>query len=68
MKNALLIAVGGSAGALSRYWLSKYIQQSVGQLFPWGHVAVNLARFSYRFPLLNFSENAVIPTELRDAF
>ncbi len=65
MKNALLIAFGGSAGALSRYWLSKYIQHSVGELFPWGTLVVNLAGcFAIGF-LFELFESAVIPTELR---
>ena len=36
------IAVGGSLGAVSRYWMSTSIYQWLGFGFPWGTLAVNL--------------------------
>ena len=38
----LAIAVGGSAGAVSRYWVSNATYSWLGQQFPWGTLAVNL--------------------------
>lgn len=38
----LAIAVGGSAGAVSRYWVSSATYSWLGQQFPWGTLAVNL--------------------------
>ena len=38
----LAIAVGGSAGAVSRYWVSNATYGWLGQQFPWGTLAVNL--------------------------
>jgi fluoride exporter len=37
-----LIALGGSAGALLRYWLSGAVQRVAGATFPWGTLAVNV--------------------------
>ena len=39
----LAIAVGGSAGAVSRYWVSNATYAWLGQQFPWGTLAVNLS-------------------------
>jgi CrcB protein len=36
------IAVGGSLGAVSRYWMSTSTYQWLGFGFPWGTLAVNL--------------------------
>ena len=38
----IAIAVGGSLGAVSRYWVSSTIYQWFGQGFPYGTLAVNL--------------------------
>ncbi len=36
------IAIGGSLGAVSRYWMSTTTYQWLGQGFPYGTLAVNL--------------------------
>lgn len=38
----LLIAVGGAFGSMLRYALQGWVQNSVGTIFPWGTLAVNL--------------------------
>ena len=38
----IAIAVGGSLGAVSRYWVSSTAYQWLGQGFPYGTLAVNL--------------------------
>ncbi len=43
MRHLLVIALGGGAGALSRYGLSKIINQAAGTIFPAGTLFVNLA-------------------------
>jgi fluoride exporter len=43
MFKLLLIAVGGSLGALARYGLSGYVQKRVEGAFPAGTLVVNLA-------------------------
>ena len=41
MKNLLFIAVGGALGTLSRYGISKFVNQATGAWFPWGTMTVN---------------------------
>ena len=38
----LAVAVGGSLGAVSRYWVSSTTYQWLGQSFPFGTLAVNV--------------------------
>ena len=38
----LAVAVGGSLGAVSRYWVSSTTYQWLGQTFPYGTLAVNV--------------------------
>lgn len=42
MSRWLLIAVGGSLGALTRYGVSFLVQERVSGAFPWGTFIVNL--------------------------
>jgi fluoride exporter len=42
MTNALLVMLGGSMGALSRYGASLLAVKLFGSRFPWGTLAVNL--------------------------
>jgi len=42
MKNVLLVMLGGSIGALSRYGASLLAVKLFGSRFPWGTLAVNL--------------------------
>lgn len=39
----LLVMVGGSLGAISRYWVALLAARVLGGRFPWGTMAVNLA-------------------------
>ncbi len=39
----VLIAVGGAAGAVSRYVLQGWVQEVSGGRFPWGTFAVNIS-------------------------
>ena len=41
MYKILAIAIGGSAGALMRYWISDIAYRALGVTFPWGTLAVN---------------------------
>jgi len=43
MKTAVLVALGGAAGALSRYGIGRWAAASLGTAFPWGTLAVNTA-------------------------
>ncbi|HIW43435.1 MAG TPA: fluoride efflux transporter CrcB [Candidatus Prevotella stercoripullorum] len=43
MKNIMLVALGGAAGSVARYLLSKAIQDTAATAFPWGTMAVNVA-------------------------
>ena len=42
MKEFLSVALGGSCGALSRFYLSRYVSQLARSPFPFGTLAVNL--------------------------
>ena len=43
LKNIMLVALGGAAGSVARYLLSKAIQDTAATAFPWGTMAVNVA-------------------------
>ncbi len=43
LKNILLVALGGAAGSVARYLLSKAVQDTAASAFPWGTMAVNVA-------------------------
>lgn len=42
MQTLLIIAGGGAAGALSRYWMTQWVQNWMGHEFPYGTLAVNV--------------------------
>lgn len=42
MLEALLIAIGGAAGALARWLVSTGVHAWLGRAFPWGTLAVNV--------------------------
>lgn len=42
MQKILMLAVAGTLGTLSRYWLSGAVYDIMGRDFPWGTAAVNL--------------------------
>lgn len=37
----VLVALGGAAGGLARFWLTAAVARRVGDAFPWGTLAVN---------------------------
>lgn len=37
------VGLGGALGAISRYWLSGWVQNAAGGFFPFGTLAVNIA-------------------------
>jgi CrcB protein len=43
MTKILLVMLGGSIGALSRYWVSLLALKIFGTRFPWGTLLVNLS-------------------------
>jgi CrcB protein len=43
MAKILFVALGGSLGALSRYWVAVMAVRLFGSDFPWGTLIVNLA-------------------------
>lgn len=42
MQHVLLIALGGSLGAIARYGLATWIYQQTGTSFPWGTFIINI--------------------------
>ena len=42
MQAILLVAFGGAAGSLARYWMTLVAAQLVGETFPWGTLAINV--------------------------
>ena len=42
MKLAIIIAIGGAAGALGRHLVTVYLGQLIGGGFPWVILAVNV--------------------------
>ena len=43
MRDVLLVAVGGSLGAVMRYGVGLAAERLLGRAFPWGTLAVNVA-------------------------
>lgn len=65
MQHLILIALGGMAGALARYGLSRFVQLSVNQIFPWGTMFVNLSGSLAIGLFYELFDRAVIPSDLR---
>lgn len=42
MLTYLWIGLGSALGGMGRYWCSGLVARSVGQVFPWGTIAVNV--------------------------
>lgn len=42
MSSYFLIAFGSAIGGVARYWCSGLVAQRVGEVFPWGTLAVNV--------------------------
>ncbi len=39
----ILVALGGALGACARFWLSGAVARRLGEVFPWGTLAVNVS-------------------------
>ena len=55
-----LIFIGGGIGSLTRFFLSKYIQDSVLKSFPFGTLGVNIVASLVLGLFLGFSDNKVL--------
>lgn len=65
LRHALFIAIGGSAGALSRYGLSKLIHISLNTSFPVGTLIINLTGSFLIGFFFELFEQTVIDPSLR---
>lgn len=65
MKAYLFIALGGSLGAVLRYFVAGFVQQLAGGLFPWGTLSVNVLGSFFLGALYEASMRAVLPAEWR---
>lgn len=61
MTKLLLIAVGGAGGALLRYAISGLAYRLLGETFPWGTLAVNVAGCFLIGLLWGLTERAPLP-------
>lgn len=62
----VLVALGGAAGATSRYLVDAFVSERAGGAFPWGTLVIN-ASGSFALGLL-FAlaiERAILPPEIR---
>lgn len=65
MQQVLLIALGGSLGAIARYGVATWIYQHTGTSFPWGTLIVNASgSFAIGF-LAALFESTVVPAAWR---
>jgi CrcB protein len=65
MKIFFSIAIGGSIGAVSRYYLSKAIANLISSLFPWGTLVINLTGSLLIGFFYNVFDKTIIPVEMR---
>lgn len=65
VQQVLLIAVGGSLGAVARYGLSTFVYQTTSATFPWGTLVVNLTGSFVIGLVIELFDTAIIPTEWR---
>lgn len=42
MLTYFLVAIGAAIGGISRYWLSGFVAERIGETFPWGTLVVNI--------------------------
>jgi CrcB protein len=62
----LVIASGGAAGALFRFWVSSGVYGVLGRDFPYGTLAVNLlGSLAMGFLYVLFIERIAVSTEIR---
>ena len=43
MNSYLLVALGGAAGSVLRFWLSSFLERRLGEAFPWATIIINVA-------------------------
>jgi CrcB protein len=65
MQQILLIAVGGSLGAIARYGLSIFIYHTTSDIFPWGTLTVNITGSFLIGVFIELFDTTIIPTEWR---
>ena len=65
MQQVLLIAVGGSLGAVARYGLSTFVYHTTNEVFPWGTLVVNLTGCFLIGAFVELFDTAIIPSEWR---
>src|SRR3972149_10226634 len=65
MAPIVLIALGGSLGAITRYGLSTYVLSTVNSVFPWGTLVVNLSGSLLIGVCIEFFDQIIVPTNLR---
>jgi len=66
MTHVLLIGIGGFAGAISRYLISRYLNNLIS-IFPLGTLTVNVAgSFVLGFVMYSIASGKTIPVEIRD--
>lgn len=61
MRLLLLIALGSALGGVARYWLSGAVASRVGEVFPWGTLAVNVLGSALIGLLAGLSDSARMP-------
>jgi CrcB protein len=65
VQQVLLIAVGGSLGAIARYGLSTFVYHMTSATFPWGTLVINLTGSFAIGLVIELFDTAIIPTEWR---
>jgi CrcB protein len=65
MHQVILIAVGGSLGAVARYGLSTLVYYLTSEVFPWGTLVVNISGSFLIGVLAELFDTAMIPAEWR---
>jgi CrcB protein len=65
MQQFLLIAFGGSLGAVARYGLSTFVYQTTSETFPWGTLVINLTGSFSIGVFIELFDTAIIPSEWR---
>jgi len=65
MRQLVLIAIGGSLGALARYGISLVVYHQGGETFPWGTLVVNITGCFLIGFFSGIFEGTIIPSAWR---
>ena len=65
MKNITLVALGGSAGAVARYALTRVISDTVIHHYPWATLVINLSGCFFIGIMFVLFEEALVSDELK---